>query len=519
MRQKSPLYDYLQALNEISLDFKGDLGVQVSSICCDSRDIMTGDLFVAIKGKKEEGKNFIAEAISNGAIGVVYMDENELNLPISSIRVSSDYTALGRLAEFHYGYPSLNIKSVGITGTNGKTTTSFLLRHIAQKFGIKVGLIGSVQYDLGEGTTVDSSLTTPPPLDLQQLLYKMKQANVELLIMEVSSHALEQHRIGNMKFDVGVFTNLTGDHLDYHASMKNYYRAKKRMFTHHLKPRGIPIINHDDDFGKMLCLELQNQKIEPNGLFQSMDHLSKKRNDASFYRPVTYGLNRSNHCYPIESDISLLGTKIRLSNLEHSTNLTNTLIGNHNIYNTMAAVSAAIELEIPPEFISQAIETFPGVPGRLQRIPCSRNINIFIDFAHTDDALKVVLRSLRPLCKGKLKIVFGCGGNRDKSKRARMGKIASELADSIVITSDNPRFENPKQISREILNGVGDFDRCDVIIDRREAIHSTISNAEPDDTILIAGKGNETFQEVKNENYPFNDFAECNRALVAAGLT
>ena len=319
-----------------------------------------------------------------------------------------------------------------------------------------------------------------------------------------------------MCFDVGIFTNLTPEHLDYHITMKDYFEAKKRLFLRYLKPGSTAVINIDDSYGKRLKEELLSAGIDTEAFTEHPKYPAPAtiENVCKTHKILTYGFDISSHCYPTTHEFSLEKTHLCLKLMQSQMEFKNSLIGKHNAYNMMAAVCAARCLNVPFENIVRGIEKFKGIAGRLQRVPGFKDINVFIDYAHTPDALEKVLTTLKPNCSGRLILVFGCGGNRDKSKRSKMGHVASRYSTNITITNDNPRNENPENIIIDILEGIPQSLQCRVIADRREAILTAITDANPHDTVLIAGKGHEEFQEIKNKKFDFSDYLVCQETLM-----
>lgn len=466
--------------------------IPVRDVTNDSRQVQPGSLFVAIDGVSMDGRHFIAQAISKGAAGIVYRQDQTLSFPVPSFRVTDDYLAYSRMTEFRYGYPASGFRIVGVTGTNGKTTTAFLIQRILNSAGTKTGLIGTIHHDLGD-CQIRASCTTPSPTELQDIFSKMKQRDVDAVVMEVSSHALEQGRLGSTRVETAVFTNLTAEHLDYHGSMDEYFRAKRKLFDEYMNVDGTAIINVDDPYGNKLY------------------HRNRVRH------PIGYGLRKDADYRGLLRDYSSSGTRLVLETPQGIVDLDYPLIGKFNAYNVMAAVSVAMEWGIPVDIIREAIGQGGGIPGRLQKIESETPANIFIDYAHTGDALQNVLTTLRPLCDGRLIVVFGCGGDRDKGKRAGMGRIASEFADIILITTDNPRTEAPTSIIADIATGLLANSRYRIIEDRREAIATAIKLAGPTDTVLVAGKGHEDYQDIAGEKLRFSDFDECRDAVRTLG--
>ncbi len=472
------------------LEVHGDLGVEIADISSDSRLIKGGELFVAIRGERADGHNFLQEAISRGARALLVEDPPS-GIGVPWVRVGDTRVALGEVASRFYGRPSLGLKVVGITGTNGKTTSCYILESILKAYGAKVGVIGTVSYRWMDQQR-EAQNTTPSSLELQRLLKEMLDSGVSYVVMEVSSHALVQRRLKGCHFDVGIFTNISPEHLDYHGTMQEYLRAKALFFQEVLKESQKDpwaIYNADDPKVREVVEGVEGLK----GLGFGMGGL---------VRPLGWRADPQGISFKLETPKGLLEARSKL-------------IGYHNLYNIMAAVSAAIILDVPTEAICQGIEGLRGVPGRLERV--SERPKVFVDYAHTPDALKKALEALRPLARGKLIVVFGCGGERDRSKRPLMGKIASLMASLTVITSDNPRGEDPMAIIGEIRAGIQPGAPYLVIPDRREAIREAIRRAEEEDVVLIAGKGHEAYQIIGSERYPFDDRQEARKALEEFG--
>ncbi len=470
---------------EIEEDF------EVKGIACNSQGIKPGYLFVAIKGSKEDGNKFIQEAINNGAMAVV-IESTAYALPntegVCFIVVDDTRRALAKLAAEFYGHPCEKMKVIGITGTNGKTTVTYLLEEILKASQIHPAVIGTINYRF-KNKIIPAKNTTPGSLELQLLFFQMRQEAVEYAIMEVSSHALAQERTEGIKFQSAIFTNLTQDHLDYHLTMEDYFQAKSRLFKDS-SSSAIKIINNDDTFGRRIKDEITGSVI-------------------------TYGIENKSDYMAQDLKLGIKVTEFTLLGPRGEEKFTTKLIGRHNVLNILAAVAWADQEGIDSQIIKNAIEKFPGVPGRLERVNCVKDFVVYVDYAHTDDALKNVILSLRQVSSGKLIVVFGCGGERDKSKRPKMGKVVTELADYAIITSDNPRSEDPDEIIKDILRGVHKDNYC-IIPDRYEAIKKALSMAKGDDIILIAGKGHENYQIFKDRMVHFDDrevAAECLNAL------
>src|SRR3989338_5715247 len=441
------------------------------TITYDSRKVKPGDVFVAIPGFKVDGTDFIRQAIANGA--KVIVAENEVKVPagVKFEKVPCARKALARLANKFYDYPSKKIKLIGITGTNGKTTTSYLIASILKKAGYKVGVIG----------TINGGLTTTESLDLQEMLADMVEQGITHVVLEVSSHALALDRVSGCDFDIAIFTNLTHDHLDFHKTKKKYLATKLKLFEN-LKQDGVAIVNVDDPASKDI-FEVVQGEIVTYGVGQARHELRSTKHN--------------------EFDTKVSGIAIRQDSMSltiNSRELRTPLIGIPNVYNIVAAYQCALVLNIPQMIIKKGIEALQGVPGRVERIDFGQPFSVVVDFAHSPDALQKLIETYRPLTEGKIILVFGCPGDRDKDKRPVMGWIAAKLADVSIITTDDPRSEHPASIVDNIVAGIRlpgypDIrDRCRIIIDRREAIRKALELAEKGDTVLIAGRGHEKYQ-------------------------
>lgn len=456
----------------------------VGSIEYDSRKVKKNSIFVAIKGFNTDGHKFIVESINKGAIAVIVEDDSAVPVEIfthskaAKILVKNSRIALAELSKGFYKNPSLKIKLVGITGTNGKTTTAFYLKHIFENTGHKSGMIGTIANYIGD-EVLDSKLTTPESNDLNEYFQRMISKNCTHAVMEASSHSLMLNRVYGLEFNCAVFTNITSDHLDFHGTFENYFNAKKTLFDN-LDSNSFAVINADD---------LNAAKITAN----SKAHIS------------TYGKSKSvdYKIYDIRFDLN--GTSFKIKNNNNDYSINTSLIGTFNAYNATAAFAAARALEIDAEDIVKSIETTPQVPGRFEVIGKGAK-KVIVDYSHTADSLKQALSAIREIVKTEKKVItiFGCGGDRDKTKRPEMGKIASELSDEIIITSDNPRTENPFKIIEDIKLGITKKN-FKVIENREEAIALTVSSSPEDSVILIAGKGHETYQEINGIRNHFSD--------------
>ena len=469
----------------------GPLDRAVESIAYDSRRVQRNGLFVALRGEKNDGHEFIGQAIEKGA-SVIVTEREEKNPRATCLLVENTRTALADLAATFYGLPARRLKLAAVTGTNGKTTTTFLIKHICEKAGLRCGLIGTVRYEIGE-RVLPAARTTPESLDLQELLAQIANAGCRAAAMEVSSHALTQERVRGLEWDVAVFTNLTQDHLDYHGTMENYFESKAKLFAQlaqqQKKRKSVAVVNMDDHYGEQL-----------------LDKIDTKISVITFGMGVRADFRASN--YRMEFG----GTSYQLDARGKSYLVRLPLIGRFNVANSMAALAAANALGLNLREAVLSLGKSPQVPGRLEMVPAKRKFQVFVDYAHTPDALLNVLKTLRQLEPGRLIVVFGCGGDRDRQKRPLMGRIADQNADYSIITSDNPRKEDPNAIISEIEKGFGS-DRYEKVAGRAEAIARAIALAQPRDIILIAGKGHETYQEFADHTVPFDDIQVARRAI------
>ena len=452
---------------------------EIKHIADDSRSVTTGDMFVAFKGYDADGYTFINEAVAKGA-GVI-VAEKDFNAPNSVVKVviKDVRSALAAMADNFYGHPSQKLKVLGVTGTNGKTTITYIIENILRKAGEEPGVIGTISYRL-RGKMVPAKNTTPGSLELQSMLYEMVKSSAHYAVMEVSSHALDQLRVGRVSFDVAIFTNITPEHLDYHKTMKEYFNAKAKIFAN-LKVGGCAILNNDDDKVASLKGSIKN-KI------------------------VTYGIKERSDVSAKNVRLSLDGSKFDVVMPKGSFNVSTGLIGRHNVSNILAAVAACGALGMDFDTIKAGVEGMVPVPGRLEPVECGHGFKVFVDFAHTEDALDKILSLLREVSRDKIITVFGCGGNRDRAKRPLMGKVACRLSDHVIVTSDNPRFEEPYKIIDEIVNGIkGIYSNYEVEVDRQKAIEKALNLARAGSIVVIAGKGHEDYQIIKDKVLPFSD--------------
>jgi len=487
-------------------EIRGDAGVEVKGLAYHSAAVQEGFLFAAIRGMRDDGSKYVEDALTRGARVLLLDRPLEVRGPVQVV-VPDVREALARLASAFYGNPSSSLTLIGITGTNGKTTTSYLLESILEEDGKKVGVMGTVNYRF-LAKVFPAPTTTPESLDLQRNLQTMREGGVTHALLEVSSHALDLQRVRGCDFDVALFTNLTRDHLDYHRSMDEYFRAKQLLFTQCLqeskKEKRFAVVNADDPKSEELI------RMTCGTVFR-------------------YGLERKGDLWARSYEEGPEGLKFHFITPRGSLEGESPLIGRHNLYNLLAAVGAAEVLKVSHRAVLAGIAGTARIPGRLERIPGGDGVHVFVDYAHTPDALERALETLQKTRGGRLIVVFGCGGDRDRGKRPEMGKVASAGSDLAVITSDNPRTEEPLGIVEEIEKGVDPQRRKRykapllssgweapgylVIPDRREAIRAAIGAARGGDIVLIAGKGHEDYQILGMEKVPFDDREEAEEAL------
>ena len=463
---------------------------EISALSYDSRTAGAGSLFFALPGSKTNGAEFAQQAAGKGAAAVVAESSIEdCSCPV--VRVPDARAAMADIAAAFYGHPDRSLKCAGVTGTNGKTTSAFLMKHLLDSASLRSGLIGTVKYVVGS-EEISAPRTTPESVDLQEMLARMRDSGSKAVAMEVSSHALVQQRVRGIEFDVAVFTNFTQDHLDYHRTMEAYFDAKSLLFESlaaQTGKKGRAIINADDRHGHLL-----------------LERFGKKIRTATFGRGVGADFRAS----AIQFDGT--GSVFQLDAKRKSFLVRMPLIGLFNIYNALAALAASAACGVELRGAIAALASAPQVPGRLERVMAKRNFQVFVDYAHTDDALKNVLRTLKDLNPARLITVFGCGGDRDRAKRPLMAAAAEELSDWTLITSDNPRREDPEEIIRDVEAGMRrtNFEK---ITDRENAIRHAIDIARPGDIVLIAGKGHENYQEFSDRRIAFDDVDVAGKAM------
>ncbi|MCY2929150.1 MAG: UDP-N-acetylmuramoyl-L-alanyl-D-glutamate--2,6-diaminopimelate ligase [Planctomycetota bacterium] len=457
--------------------------VEIAGVAIDSRQVRAGSCFVAVRGSAADGHRFIPQALAAGAAAVICEDPAAVPAGVSVAAIENTRLAAGPVAQAFHDWPARKLTCVGVTGTNGKTTVTTLIHAILARAGRRAGLVGTIAYHAG-ARDIKAPNTTPDPVTLAQLCADMVAAGQSHLVMEVSSHALDQDRTSGLSFAAAVFTNLTGDHLDYHHTMEAYKAAKLRLFSQ-LGPHSAAVINRDDPAAE--------------------DFLSAAAGAGTV---LSYGLNSTAALWARIGRIDAAGTRFTLTHAGTETEFATGLIGRHNVYNCLAAAGAGIALGVPMGDVVAALGATGNVRGRLERVDVPAPYSVFVDYAHTDDALGNVLGALRPLLHGgRVIVVFGCGGDRDRTKRPRMAAVAQDLADRVIVTSDNPRSERPEAIIEEILAGLSEQGRrrTDVVADRREAIEQALAQAAPGDIVLLAGKGHETEQVVGSQRLHFDD--------------
>jgi len=458
---------------------RGGLDIGVTGITDDSRFVAPGDLFLAVRGYSVDGHLFINNAIRSGAKAIVAESNFEAPETVIKILVKDTRKALSVIASNFYGHPSERLKIAGITGTNGKTTITYILENIIKCSGCEAGVVGTVSHRIKD-RVIPSKNTTPGVRDLQKMLREMVEGKVEYAFLEVSSHSLDQGRVEGIEFDAAVFTNITSEHLDYHRNMEDYFKAKAKLF-YSLKKDGFAILNADDE--KVISLK-----------------------DSLADNILTYGFSEKADVRAENVRLSLEGSAFKVRTPIGTFDIDTKLVGRHNISNILASVAVSHVFGVDINAVKEGVDSSIGAPGRLERIDQGQPFMVFVDYAHTEDALKNILTLLREVGRRRIITVFGCGGNRDKTKRPAMGKAACSLSDDVVITSDNPRFEPPECIIFDIEKGIeGQFSNYSVEIDRRVAIEKALRMADADDVVVIAGKGHEDYQVIRDKVMPFSD--------------
>ncbi|MDX6767691.1 MAG: UDP-N-acetylmuramoyl-L-alanyl-D-glutamate--2,6-diaminopimelate ligase [Candidatus Methylacidiphilales bacterium] len=474
------------------LEWSGPKEASVSGLAYRADEVNPGDAFFTWKGLKSDGHRYVSLAVERGAAAVVVEEKADPAPSVPQVRVASGRRALAGASSRWYGNPGASLRLAGITGTNGKTSTAYLLHHLLETSGISSGLMGTICYRSGK-KEMASPRTTPECLDLQRLLAQMRDENCRAAVMEVSSHALDQERTLGLGFEVAVFTNLTQDHLDYHGSMENYFQAKSKLFTS-LRHGSHAVINLDDGAGLRLA-----------GMLPAGVHLHG------------YSLGAAAEHQATDVCLHASGTTFKWKGPAFEHEVVMPWVGGFNVANALAAAAAACAFGLAPDHVAASLRTAPPVPGRMERIPSTGGFSVLVDYAHTDDAIRHVLSTLRPLCRGRLLVLVGCGGDRDRGKRPLMARAAVEQSDWAVLTSDNPRGEDPAAILRDMERGVSGMEGYEVVADRAAAIAHIISLAKEGDVVVLAGKGHENTQEVKGVLTPFSDAEQARAALRQRG--
>ena len=477
------LQDLLKLLP--NAEVTGKAGKTITDITADSRVVVPGSLFICLKGATVDGHKFLNQAYEKGAVAAIVEDAVDCPEGMTLVKVSDTRRAMELVTPYFFDYPGKKMRMIGVTGTNGKTTTTNIIRLILRKAGYKVGMIGTINIMIEDEETVSHN-TTPDVVDLQKTLYKMQQRGCDYVVMEVSSHALALNRVAGIEYDTAVLTNITQDHLDFHKTFANYVDAKSLLFEHLAdgnKVNKTAVLNMDDPSSKIIAGRTKAPVI-------------------------TYGESRDYDIYPISFDVQAKQMALKLHTPAGEMVLVLKITGEFNVYNVMSAVGAMLAEKIDAQIIIDVLDGFDGVPGRFQLVEAGQPYTVIVDYAHTPDGLENVLKTARGITKDKLWVVFGCGGDRDNKKRPIMGKIALDLADNVVVTSDNPRTEDPELIIDEIETALKDIPAGKTSVrlsDRREAINYALEHAADNDVVLIAGKGHENYQIIGHETIHFDD--------------
>ena len=465
--------------------------VEVTGVTDNSREVQPGSLFVALRGTRTDSHVFVPDAAARGAAAVIVGREIAAANGICQITVKDSAHALGMLAHTVRGNPSSDMLVIGVSGTNGKTTTTFIIESILREAGYNPGVIGTIEYRYA-GKRIKASNTTPSAVMLASMMSEMREAGVNAVAMEVSSHAIAQERIAGIEFDVAALTNITQDHLDYHRTMEEYAAAKKRLyfdFLHRSKHKSlisepVAVFGTDNSYGRDFAAEYRQRKL-------------------------TFGLNSKADLHATDVEYLPKGARFKVNTGDEVLEIASPLLGQFNVQNVLGAIAAAKGAGLPNQAIVDGIRKMMPVAGRFEQVDCGQDFTVIVDYAHTPDGLERVLQSAREMTSGRIVTVFGCGGDRDSRKRPIMGRIAGNLSDFVVVTNDNPRTENPVTIADMALQGVQDSrlsrDRVQVILDRRDAIHSAIRLAHAGDIVVIAGKGHEDYQILNSETIHFDD--------------
>ncbi len=477
----------------------GDVDREITEIVYDSRKVKEGSLFIALRGAQFDGHRFIVDAVGSGASAVAVEDNSIVNDDYflshhtTKLLVPSTRRALALISANFYKHPAERLKVIGITGTNGKTTSTYLIKAILQSAGEKVLLVGTIDYMFNEKVIEAASNTTPESFDLHRLMASSIEREATCAVMEVSSHSLVMDRVYGIPFKAALFTNLTQDHLDFHQTMEEYFKAKKILFDN-LQPESFAIVNIDDSYGKRIIADTRARK-------------------------ASYGFDPAADFRIVESEFSAAGTAITIRHDGRNFAIDSKLVGRFNAYNLTGAFAVGVSLGYSPSLAAKALAGVENVKGRFERIDSGKGFVVVVDYAHSPDSLQKTLQAARDILTaadkgGRLISVFGCGGNRDRTKRPRMGRISEELSDFTIVTSDNPRFEDPEAIADEVLAGTTkESDRVIKIVDRHEAIQESLKRARPGDIVVLAGKGHEDYQVVRDVKIHFDDREEVEKAL------
>ena len=474
----------------------GDGETELTGIETDSRNISKGQLFICLRGHTVDGHLFASQAVSAGAAALIA--ERQLDLPVPQIIVGDSRLAMGVAANLYYAYPSHTLKLIGVTGTNGKTTTTYLIEQILNDQNRPAGVIGTIERRYA-GQSFPMTSTTPQTLQLQRYLGEMRDAGTQYCAIEVSSHALEQGRVKGCRFRTAVFTNLTQDHLDYHETMSRYAAVKGLFFSR---------------LGNVYPAEEHNRSY---AVLNADDPVSAAYAELTAAEVVTYGIDKEADVRASNIRITAQGTTFHVHTFRGETNVTLQMAGKFNVYNALAAISAVLLEGVELEAIAQSLSAIPGVPGRVEAVNAGQAFAVIVDYAHTPDGLENVLRAIQQFAEQKIICVFGCGGDRDRSKRPLMGSIAVKYADYAIITSDNPRTEPPELILKDIEDGLIkaniDPSTYELLADRKAAIQKAVEMASQGDVVLIAGKGHETYQDIRGVKHPFDDRKVAKEAI------
>lgn len=476
----------------------GGSNIHVSDITHDSRQVDNGTLFVAIKGATSDGHRFIDDVMRRGAVGIMSEQDAPEGFDSAWIKVSDARHSMAVAASLIHGEPSHRLDLIGVTGTNGKTTTTYLCFAIADEADLSPAMLTTVEYRIGNESE-PAIRTTPEATDTNRFLARAADAGSKAAVMEASSQAIDLHRVDGLRFSSAIFTNLTRDHLDYHLTMEKYFDAKKKLFDGSLGEKPLSAaINIDDEWGRKLADELKDSDV----------------------KVTTFAIDRDADLRGTNINVSMVkGTQFDLVHNGSVTKIASPLVGRPHVYNMLSAAAAAFELGISGQTIAAALAKCTGAPGRFERVPHEGDFAVIVDYAHTDDALLNTLETARSLADGRIITVFGCGGDRDKTKRIPMGEIAGRLSDLTIITSDNPRNEDPMAIIAEVEKGVrSETGNYIVTSDRREAIFNAVKMVKPGDVVVIAGKGHENYQMIGNDKFHFDDREVAAEAIAARSL-